>query len=152
MPGDLSYSDTGQLTARSERGAESVRLTTVAGLEDAVANLRIGIEQAERRLAEASRAHREALDAWTSLTASLGLSIKPEPADLLGFLAARDVVVDRHVARDEAQEALAAEMAQRKAIRLRFGLLMPEPECAALAEAIAAAQQTIERGGAAQGT
>jgi hypothetical protein len=87
MPGDLSYSDTGQLTARSERGAESVRLATVAGLEDAVANLRIGIEQAERRLAEASRAHREALDAWTSLTASLGLSITPELADLLGFLA-----------------------------------------------------------------
>jgi hypothetical protein len=79
------------------RYAESVRLATIAGLEDAVANLRIGIEQAQRRLAEASHTHREALDAWTSLTDSLGLSITPEPADLLGFLAARDAVVDRHV-------------------------------------------------------
>ena len=108
--------------------------------KDAVANLRIGIEQAERRLAEASRAHREALDAWTSLTASFGLSIKSEPADLLGFLAARDMVVDRHAARDAAQEALAPEIAQQETMRLRFARLMPEPECASLAEAITAAQ------------
>jgi hypothetical protein len=71
------------------RDAESVRLATIAGLENAVANLRIGIEQAERRLAKASRAHREGLDAWTSLTASLGLNITPEPADLPGFVAER---------------------------------------------------------------
>jgi hypothetical protein len=149
MPDDLSYSDTGQLTERSERGAaraskadqdrigleathrasgwitsgqtvparaigdaddladrrdaESVRLATIP-VEDAVANLRIGIEQVERRLAEASRAHRETVDAWTLLTASLGLSITPEPADLLGLLAARDAVLDRHAARDAAQE------------------------------------------------
>jgi hypothetical protein len=70
------------------------------------------------------------VDAWTSLTAGLGLGITAEPAELLGFLAARDAVLDRHAARDAAQEALAAEMAQQEAMRLRFALLMPEPECA----------------------
>jgi uncharacterized protein YhaN len=130
------------------RDAESVRLATIAGLEDAVANLRNGIEQAELWLAETSRTHREALDAWTSLTAGLGLSITPEPADLQGFLAARDAVLDLRAARDVANEVVAAEAVQQDAMRLRFARLMPELESASLAEAIAAAQQTIERTGA----
>jgi hypothetical protein len=54
------------------------------------------------------------LDTWTSLTASLGLSITPEPADPLGLLAARDAFLDRHAARYAAQEALVAERRTRR--------------------------------------
>jgi uncharacterized protein YhaN len=140
---ERAVGDADDLTDR--RDAESVRLATIAGLEDAVANLRNGIEQAELSVVEAGRRHREALDAWTSLTAGLGLSITPEPTDLQGFLAARDAVLDLRAARDSAKEAVVAEAAQQDAMRLRFARLMPEAESASLAEAIAAAQQAIER-------
>jgi uncharacterized protein YhaN len=127
------------------RDEESVRLATIAGLEQTVARHRNGIERSGQQLAEARRTHREALAAWTFLTAGFGFAIPPEPADLQSFLAARDVVLDRRAARDAAQQALAAEAARQEAMRLRFARLMPQPECASLAEAIASAQQAIDR-------
>ena len=64
------------------------------------------------------------------------------------FLAARDAVLDLRATRDVAKETVAAEAAQPEAMRLRFARLMPDPESASLAEAIAVAQQGIERAGA----
>ncbi len=127
------------------RDEESSRLATIASLDSTIVRLDRHLVAAESWLAEARQVRGEALQAWTTVAGTLGFTTAPDPDDLHDFLAARATVLDSRAVRDTACEAVTAELAQQELMRLRFIRLMPLDQTTSLCEAIAAAQQSIER-------
>jgi uncharacterized protein YhaN len=127
------------------RDEESTRLAKIASLDGTIAKLDGQIAATAERLAERCRLHEEALRNWKVLARRFGFEDAPEPIDLRDFLAAREVVLDARSARETAHEALTAEAAEQETMRLRFVRLMPLDEPGSLPQALAAAEQVIER-------
>ena len=127
------------------RHEESQRLAAIAEQQRAIAELATAIADAKSRVAEAREAHDEAMRRWAAVVVPLGLAEAPQPGDVWDFIAARDVVLDARVARDLAQQAVLAEAERREAARRRFAKLLPAGRCASFDDALAAAQQMIER-------
>jgi uncharacterized protein YhaN len=149
------------------RDEESRRLARIAEQERIIATLDTEIAAAEQRRASAREAQEEAARRWAALTRDLdsaepvpggslaaGLDLKIDPPDeaglpeaggLLEFLTAREAVLDAQAARDLAQHAVTAETARQEALRRRFADLLPTEKCPSLADALATAQQIVER-------
>jgi len=75
----------------------------------------------------------------------LGFDDATEPTDLRDFLTAREALLDARSAREAAHQALTLEAAEQEAVRLRFVRLMLQDEPGSLSQAVAVAEQVIER-------
>jgi uncharacterized protein YhaN len=127
------------------REEESTRLARIASLDGTIAKLDAQIVATGERLAEGRRLHEEVLRNWEALAWPLGFDEAPQPTDLRDFLTAREVVLDVRSARDAAQQAVTLEAAEQETMRLRFVGLMPQDEPGSLSQAVAAAEQVIDR-------
>lgn len=127
------------------RHEESQRLAAIAEQQRTIAELATEIADAKERLAEARKAHDEVVHGWAAVVVPLGFAEAPDPGDVRDFITAREAVLDARAARDLAQQAVLAEMERREAARRRFAKLLPADKCASLDEALATAQQVIER-------
>ena len=127
------------------REEESTRLAKIASLDGTIDKLDARIVAADERLAEPRRLHEEALRNWKGLARPLGFDDATEPTDLRDFLTAREALLDARSAREAAHQALTLEAAEQEAVRLRFVRLMLQDEPGSLSQAVAVAEQVIER-------
>lgn len=137
-------------TLADRRDEESGRLASITEQKRRLAALDKEIADAEQGCGMARAAHEQAAREWVALTAGFGFEAAPAPDDVREILAARQAVLEARAARDTAKDAVAAERVRQEAMRQRFAALLPEGEHASLAEALAAAQQIVERCAAAR--
>jgi uncharacterized protein YhaN len=140
---ERSLSDADELADR--RDGESQRLARIAERERIIAGLDSRLRDAQPRLDEARHGQEAASREWASVAGAFGFGKAPEAADLRDIITARQSVLDVRAARDEAQQAFTAESQRQGAARRRFAKLLPEEKCGSLPEALAAAQQVVDR-------